>query len=145
MTDLAPPGAGGAATPYERVGGRPFFERLVAAFYRRVATDPILRPMYPDEDLGPAEERLRLFLEQYWGGPATYTERRGHPRLRMRHFPFPVDTAASDRWLELMRAALDEQGLPPELDALLWKYFSQTAPAMINRPAQGPGPAPGEA
>ena len=122
------------ATVYELVGGRAFFERLVAAFYRGVATDPLLRPMYPGDDLGPAQERLRLFLEQYWGGPATYSEQRGHPRLRMRHFPFPVDSAASDRWLVHMRAALDEQGLPAELDAVFWKYFSSSAPAMINTP-----------
>ena len=89
-------------TVFEAVGGGVFFEQLVAAFYRGVATDPLLRPMYPEADLAPAAERLRLFLEQYWGGPATYSERRGHPRLRMRHAPFPVDRAASDRWLAHM-------------------------------------------
>ncbi len=142
----APPGLrqnGGMSAPaddtvtaFEAVGGHPFFERLVAAFYRRVALDPLLRPMYPEADLAPAAERLRLFLEQYWGGPTTYSEQRGHPRLRMRHAPYPVDDGASDRWLELMRAALDEQQLPAELDELLWNYFSLSAPAMINqRPA----------
>lgn len=123
-----------ATTFYEAVGGRQFFERLVAAFYARVAVDPLLRPMYPGRDLAPAAERLTLFLEQYWGGPTTYSATRGHPRLRLRHAPFPVDTAASDRWLAHMRVALDEQALAPELDALLWNYFAASAPAMINRP-----------
>jgi hemoglobin len=120
-------------TVYEAVGGRAFFERLVGAFYAGVALDPILRPMYPEQDLAPARERLTLFLEQYWGGPATYSEQRGHPRLRMRHFPFPIDAAASDAWLRHMRAALDQQALPERLDAVMWKYFSMSAPAMINQ------------
>lgn len=123
----------GQQTAYEALGGGPFFVRLVSAFYARVALDPVLRPMYPGADLGPAEERLRLFLEQYWGGPTTYSAQRGHPRLRMRHVPFPIDPTAADRWLTCMRAALDEQGLPPELDALLWDYFERAAPAMVNR------------
>jgi hemoglobin len=126
--------SGQPATAFEAVGGHPFFQRLVAAFYRGVATDPLLRPMYPEADLAPAAERLQLFLEQYWGGPTTYSDERGHPRLRMRHAPYPVDTAASDRWLRHMRAALDEQALPAELDELLWTYFQSAAPAMINSP-----------
>ena len=127
-------GAGDTQTTvFEAVGGHPFFQRLVGAFYARIATDPLIRPMYPEQDLGPAEERLRLFLEQYWGGPTTYSDERGHPRLRMRHAPYPVDSAASDRWLVHMRAALDEQALPADLDELFWKYFSSAAPAMINR------------
>jgi hemoglobin len=117
---------------YAAAGGHVFFERLVAAFYARVADDPVLRPIYPDGDLSAAAERLRLFLEQYWGGPTTYSEQRGHPRLRMRHARFPVDQAASELWLAHMRAALDEQALPAELDALLWQYFQTAAPAMIN-------------
>jgi hemoglobin len=121
-------------TPFEAFGGHVFFERLVATFYGRVETDPVLRPMYPGSELAPAEERLRLFLEQYWGGPTTYSERRGHPRLRMRHAHFPVDREASERWLAHMRAALDGQALPAELDALLWEYFQAAAPAMINAP-----------
>jgi hemoglobin len=121
-----------SVTAFEAFGGHAFFERLVAAFYGRVETDPVLRPMYPGSDLAPAEERLRLFLEQYWGGPTTYSERRGHPRLRMRHAHFPVDAEASERWLAHMRAALDEQALPAERDALLWEYFEAAAPAMIN-------------
>jgi truncated hemoglobin YjbI len=125
-------GQGQTTTAFEAFGGHPFFERLVSAFYARVAGDPVLRPMYPGRDLGPAEERLRLFLEQYWGGPGTYSEERGHPRLRMRHVTFPIDAAAADRWLAHMRAALDEQALAPELDALLWGYFERAAPAMVN-------------
>jgi len=121
-------------TPYERLGGSPFFARLVAAFYGSVEGDPVLRPLYPGSDLGPAAERLRLFLEQYWGGPTTYSEQRGHPRLRMRHAPFTVDEAAREHWLAHMRAALDEQALPPELDVLLWSYFEPAAGAMVNTP-----------
>jgi hemoglobin len=119
-------------TAYEQVGGGPFFARLVAAFYLRVEDDPVLRPLYPGSDLGPAAERLCLFLEQYWGGPATYSEQRGHPRLRMRHAPFAIDAVARERWLGHMRAALDEQALAPELDALLWSYFEPAAEAMVN-------------
>jgi hemoglobin len=121
-------------TPYERFGGHEFFVRLVGGFYRRVAEDPVLRALYPEADLGPAEQRLRLFLEQYWGGPTTYSDERGHPRLRMRHFPFAIDAGATERWLACMRASLDDQELPPELDAQLWEYFQAAAPAMINSP-----------
>ncbi len=119
-------------TPFEAFGGHVFFDRLVAAFYGRVETEPVLRPMYPGSDLGPAEERLRLFLEQYWGGPTTYSERRGHPRLRMRHAHFAIDREAGERWLGHMRASLDEQALPVELDSLIWEYFETAAPAMMN-------------
>ena len=91
---------------YQRAGGTPFFEALVGRFYAGVATDPILRPLYPEADLAPAQRRLTLFLIQYWGGPTTYDDERGHPRLRMRHAPFAIGPAARDRWLELMRAAL---------------------------------------
>jgi hemoglobin len=123
---------GRTITAFEAFGGHAFFERLVAGFYERVATDPVIRPMYPGSDLAAAAERLRLFLEQYWGGPTIYSDRRGHPRLRMRHAPFPVDEAASERWLAHMRASLDEQSIPPHLDELLWRYFETAAPAMIN-------------
>ena len=119
-------------TPYDRLGGSPFFARLVDTFYTRVQTDSVLRPLYPGSDLEPAAERLRLFLEQYWGGPATYSERRGHPRLRMRHAPFAIDQLARQRWLAHMRAALDEQALDADLDALLWGYFESAAGAMVN-------------
>ncbi|SDJ83027.1 hemoglobin [Nonomuraea maritima] len=97
-----------------------------------MAGDPLLRAMYPEEDLGPAEERMRLFLMQYWGGPRTYGERRGHPRLRMRHAPFHVDLAAHDAWLRHMRAAVEESHLPPHLERQLWDYLSSSAAAMIN-------------
>ena len=92
---------------FASIGGEPTFRRLVDAFYEGVAKDPLLRPMYPEEDLGPAAERLTLFLMQYWGGPNTYSAQRGHPRLRMRHAPFVVDAAARDAWLLHMRAAVD--------------------------------------
>jgi hemoglobin len=119
-------------TFYEQVGGEPTFRRLVHRFYEGVAGDPLLRPMYPDEDLGPAEERLVLFLIQYWGGPRTYSDNRGHPRLRMRHAPFTVDRAAHDAWLGHMREAVAELGLPPEHEAQLWSYLTYAAATMIN-------------
>jgi hemoglobin len=119
-------------TPYERLGGSPFFARLVDAFYEGVKDDPVLRPLYPGADLGPAAERLRLFLEQYWGGPTTYSDQRGHPRLRLRHAHFAIDQQARRHWLVQMRAALDEQALTSELDALLWSYFESAADAMVN-------------
>ena len=117
---------------YDDVGGRPTFERLVTEFYRGVAADPVLKPMYPEEDLGPAAERLLLFLEQYWGGPTTYGETRGHPRLRMRHMPFKVNPDARDRWLAHMRAALDTLELSPLHEAELWGYLERAAHAMVN-------------
>ncbi len=119
-------------TFYEQVGGEETFRRLVHLFYRGVAQDELLRPMYPEEDLGPAEERFALFLMQYWGGPRTYSEHRGHPRLRMRHAPFRVDRAAHDAWLRHMRAALDELALPAEADRELWNYLAYAAASMIN-------------
>ncbi|MFD6184528.1 globin [Streptomyces goshikiensis] len=119
-------------TFYELVGGEDTFRRLVHRFYQGVAGDPLLRPMYPEEDLGPAEERFALFLMQYWGGPTTYSENRGHPRLRMRHAPFQVDAAAHDAWLKHMRAAVDELALPPEHEAKLWRYLTYAAASMIN-------------
>ena len=119
-------------TPYQDFGGDAFFTALVADFYRGVADDPLLRPMYPEADLGPAERRLRLFLMQYWGGPGTYSEERGHPRLRMRHAPFPVDEQARDRWLAHMREALDARQLPPDLDTQMWRYLESAAHAMVN-------------
>ncbi|PZT75110.1 MULTISPECIES: globin [unclassified Streptomyces] len=119
-------------TFYEQVGGEDTFRRLVHLFYLGVAGDPLLRPMYPEEDLGPAEERFALFLMQYWGGPRTYSERRGHPRLRMRHAPFRVDRAAHDAWLSHMRAAMDELALDPEHDRQLWEYLTYAAASMVN-------------
>ncbi|MGO1320772.1 MAG: globin [Galactobacter sp.] len=117
---------------YAAVGGEETFAKIAAAFYRGVAADPVLHPMYPEEDLGPAEERLKLFLIQYWGGPTTYSEQRGHPRLRMRHFPYTVDADARERWLKCMRGALDEVELAPLYDGMMWDYFERAATAMVN-------------
>jgi len=122
-----------AATLYELAGGMPFFERLVARFYAGVEADPILRPVYPEEDLTGARHRLTLFLAQYWGGPRTYDAERGHPRLRMRHFPFAIGPAERDRWLVHMRAAIVELDTPAELADALERYFAQAAEAMRNR------------
>jgi hemoglobin len=120
-------------TFFDAVGGEPTFRRLVHTFYEGVAADPILRPLYPEEDLGPAEERFRLFLIQYWGGPRTYSENRGHPRLRMRHAPFVIGEREHDAWLANMRKALDELGLPEQLDKMLWDYLVMAARSMINQ------------
>lgn len=117
---------------YQAVGGDDTFRRLVAAFYRGVAEDAVLRPLYPEEDLGPAEERFRLFLQQYWGGPRTYSDQRGHPRLRMRHAPFRVGVGERDAWLRRMRDAMDEVALPAEYDAAMWDYFVRAADFMVN-------------
>lgn len=117
---------------FEAVGGTETFGRLAKRFYEGVATDEVLKAMYPEEDLGPAEERLRLFLEQYWGGPGTYQELRGHPRLRMRHMPYKINPDARDRWLWHMRAAVDELALPPAYEEELWSYLERAAHAMLN-------------
>lgn len=129
-------------TFYSQIGGHDTFVRLVDAFYLGVADDEVLRPMYPEEDLGPAKERLTMFLEQYWGGPATYSEQRGHPRLRMRHAPFRVDPDARDRWLAHMRTAVDGLGLSPLHETTLWDYLHRAAMAMVNTlEPRGIGPA----
>jgi hemoglobin len=117
---------------YAEVGGAPVFEKIVARFYEQVAEDEILRPLYPDEDLGPAQVRLRMFLEQYWGGPRTYSDQRGHPRLRMRHNPFRIGPIERDAWLRCMRVAVDEAGLDDEHRALLWQYLQYAAASMVN-------------
>lgn len=119
---------------YDQVGGEPIFRKLTAEFYRQVADDPAFKAMYPEEDLGPAEERLRLFLIQYWGGPTDYSQLRGHPRLRARHMPFHIDTAARDTWLRFMRHALDTLDLAPMHDDAMWDYFQRAARAMQNQP-----------
>ncbi len=121
-------------TFFEQVGGEETFRRLAKRFYEGVAGDELLRPMYPEEDLGPAEERLALFLMQYWGGPRTYSDHRGHPRLRMRHAPFRVDQAAHDAWLRHMRDAVDSLELPADLEKQLWDYLVYAANSMINTP-----------
>ena len=124
-----------ATTPtlYELAGGMPFFERLVARFYDGVEADPILRPVYPKEDLTGARHRLTLFLAQYWGGPRTYDAERGHPRLRMRHVPFAIGPAERDRWLAHMRAAIAELRPAPDVAQALELYFARAAEAMRNR------------
>jgi len=125
-------------TVYEQVGGEPFFISLTAAFYRGVESDPIMRALYPEGDLTPAELRLRLFLEQYWGGPTTYHEMRGHPKLRMRHAPFPINVDMRNRWLTHMAHALSEQHLSQELEDTLWRYFTMAAISMENIPEGDP-------
>jgi hemoglobin len=117
---------------YVAVGGRATFERLVRRFYEGVASDPALLALYPEEDLEPAIQRLTGFLEQYWGGPTTYSEQRGHPRLRVRHMPFKVNPDQRDRWLTHMRAAVDDLQLPPLYEAELWGYLERAAHAMVN-------------
>ena len=127
------------STFYDEIGGSETIRRIVHRFYAGVATDEVMRPMYPEADLGPAEERFALFLEQYWGGPTTYSERRGHPRLRMRHAPFAVTPTAAQHWLTHFRAALDEVALPPEQDQQFWDYVTHAAQFMVNTPEE-PGP-----
>lgn len=117
---------------FEQVGGTETFKKLVKRFYQGVKDDEVLRPMYPDDDLGPAADRLRMFLEQYWGGPTTYQQLRGHPRLRMRHSPFKINPLARERWLLHMRAAVEELKLPPLQEAELWGYLDRAATAMLN-------------
>ena len=119
-------------TFYDLVGGHETFVRLVHRFYAGVAADAELRALYPEPDLAGAEERLRLFLEQYWGGPTTYSDERGHPRLRMRHAPFAVTPDHRDRWLSHMKVAVDELGLPQDQHDLLWEYLERAAYAMVN-------------
>ncbi|MEV0357636.1 globin [Nocardia sp. NPDC050697] len=120
---------------YEEIGGAETFRRILATFYREVATDPVLRPLYPEEDLGPAERRLLMFLEQYWGGPRTYSDERGHPRLRMRHMPFSIGPIERDAWLRCMRTAVAE--IEPEvLDdrhrKQLLDYLEMAANSLMN-------------
>jgi hemoglobin len=128
-----------AATLYEAIGGEPAFHRLVHRFYTEVAADPELRRVYPSRGLDAAEEHLRLFLIQYWGGPATYDELRGHPRLRMRHARFAIGPAERDAWLRHMRTALDELELDPGHDAELWEYLVMAAHSLVNQPGERPG------
>jgi len=133
---VEPAGTGSAAQAepsfFEAVGGEPTFRKLVDDFYAGVARDPLLRPIYPEEDLGPAADRLALFLMQYWGGPNTYSAQRGHPRLRMRHAPFRVGPAERDAWLRHMRRAVVGLNLPPEQEGALWAYLERAAYFMVN-------------
>ena len=130
---------------YDDIGGMATIKAIVDRFYEGVAADEVLRPMYPEEDLGPAAERLTLFLAQYWGGPTTYSENRGHPRLRMRHVPYRIGFAERDAWLAHMRDGLDEVTLPPDLDAQFWGYLTTAADSLVNDPAANPdNPAPAD-
>ena len=121
-------------TVYELAGGEAVFRDLVRRFYARVAEDAVLRPIYPEQDLAGATERLTLFLIQYWGGPSTYSELRGHPRLRMRHQPFAIGPRERDAWMGHMSAAVESLELPPPLRRALLDYFETAATAMINQP-----------
>ncbi len=122
-----------ARTFYDEIGGHATFTRLVARFYAGVRTDPVLVPLYPQDDWDGAEARFRGFLEQYWGGPTTYSQERGHPRLRMRHAPFAIGEVERDAWLSHMRDAVDSLDLTPEQDATLWGYLEMAAHSMQNR------------
>ncbi len=127
---------GRTLTMYEAAGGEETFTRLVDRFYAGVAADPVLRPLYPedDEELARAAEHLRLFLVQYWGGPTWYDEQRGHPRLRLRHAPFSIGRAERDAWMGHMLAAIDSLELPRLVRAAFVEYFERAATAMMNRP-----------
>lgn len=119
-------------TFFDAVGGEATFRKIVGRFYQEVANDEVLRPIYPEEDLGPAEERLTLFLMQYWGGPQTYSQQRGHPRLRMRHVGFSIGPIERDAWLRCMRIAVDEAGLAGPHREQLWKYLEMAANSLMN-------------
>jgi hemoglobin len=130
-------------TFYDAVGGHDTFVALVKRFYEGVRDDPPLRALYPEEDLADAEVRFRMFLEQYWGGPTTYSDQRGHPRLRMRHLPFEVTPVQRDRWLTHMRAAIDSLTLTAEQEHELWTYMERAAHSMVNTLDGPAGRAPG--
>jgi len=132
--DIPATGPEEAPTFYEAVGGADTFRALVHRFYEGVAADPVLRPLYPEADLTGAEERLRMFLVQYWGGPRTYSAQRGHPRLRMRHAPFRISTPEHDAWLRHMREAVESLELPADAEVVLWDYLEMAANSMVNTP-----------
>ena len=125
------------ATDFEVFGGKEFFSSLVKDFYQEIITDPILKPMYPEDDIDGAIERLTLFLMQYWGGPTTYSDQRGHPRLRMRHAQFPIDFKAKDAWLKNMGVALEKQTISDENRTKLWNYLQMAADSMVNTRSDG--------
>ena len=125
------------ATDFEVFGGKEFFSSLVKDFYQEIISDPILKPMYPEDDIDGAIERLTLFLMQYWGGPTTYSDQRGHPRLRMRHAQFPIDFAARDAWLKNMEIALGKQTISDENRTKLWNYLMMAADSMVNTRSDG--------
>lgn len=122
----------GAPSFYEQIGGHATFDRMVRRFYEGIKSDPVLSPMYPEDDMEGAIWRLRSFLEQYWGGPTTYSEQRGHPRLRLRHQPFKVNPEAKERWLAHMEVAVDELELSPLHRTTLWDYLERAALSMVN-------------
>ena len=127
----------GTVSVYDAVGGTAFFERLVGDFYEGVAGDEVLAPLYPEApDFSGARRRLTLFLIQYWGGPGTYSAERGHPRLRMRHFPFPVGPRQRDRWLVHMTNAVQANTTEGEIRDSLLRYFNMAAEQMVNRPEE---------
>lgn len=134
MTEIPTEPSPSEPSPFELFGGHEFFVKLVHSFYEKVPLDPILGPMYPADDFAGAEWRLRAFLEQYWGGPTTYSDERGHPKLRMRHAGFHIDSEARNRWLLIMAESVQEQGLPAELETELWKYLVAAAYGMQNVP-----------
>lgn len=121
-------------TPYEEMGGAEFFQKLVEGFYEGIKTDPVIGPMYPQDDFEGATHRLAMFLSQYFGGPTTYSEERGHPRLRMRHFDFAIDNEARDRWLGHMADSLNKLELEPHLRDQLWTYLVTAAHMLVNQP-----------
>lgn len=125
---------GDEETFYDAVGGHDTFVRIVDRFYAGVAEDPELRALYPEADLRPAATRLTMFLEQYWGGPSTYSDQRGHPRLGMRHAPFAVTPDARDRWLSHMRTAIEASGMPQERAQEMWEYVHRAAHFLVNSP-----------
>ncbi len=129
-------------TFFDRVGGHETFAKLIRVFYEGVAEDPPLRALYPEDDLGPAEERLLLFMEQYWGGPKTYSETRGHPRLRMRHATYAVTPTQRDRWLHHMNAAIDTLGMATADEAELREYVGRAAQFMVNADEESQGGTP---
>ena len=120
---------------YGQIGGHETFKKMIHVFYEGIAADPVLRAMYHEEDLAPAERRMLMFMEQYWGGPRTYLEERGHPRLRMRHVPFAVTPEARDRWLAAMRKGVDAVELSPLHEATLWDYLERAAASLVNSPS----------
>ena len=119
---------------YERVGGEPVFRQLVDDFYAGVARDPVLRPLYEEEDLAPANRRLRMFLVQYWGGPGTYSEERGHPRLRMRHVTWQIGERERDAWLSHMLSAVSRLDVADDDRAAIWDHLERAAHTLLNVP-----------
>jgi hemoglobin len=119
---------------YAKMGGEKNFRELTKRFYENVAKSAVLKPMYPEADMAGAEHRLKMFLEQYWGGPKTYSEERGHPRLRMRHMPFHISKLEHDAWLQCMHAALIDLDMAEDMKEELWTYFQYAANSMVNQP-----------